>query len=359
MSKRNKYLKGIAITLAFSLVFSGLSSSSAYATENETKAENEDVALSYDGTQDSVDEYDADKTETEEDDQEDSEEKKTIEENSDSNVSENEAEDEDATQDETANEITTQEETTEEETTGEETTEEETTEEETTEVDYGETVGELKLVYGDENLSDQDALCLLIMGDGFTYTEQDKFYAEADNTAQYIMGCSPYDEFEDTIKIYALGTVSNAPVMIPEGYVYNQNIWNNGDVLKASLLENYFGQKVFFSTIFSKDAAMMIDMQQVTKTDDVKLGYKLSLMTNVEEKFDVIHAVPADIKSLPYNVMLHFNLGSRYNGKMSYIFAKNSSEEDYRLKKIMKVDEFGNVAFDTTDISDVIIMVEK
>ncbi|MGM9618621.1 MAG: M64 family metallopeptidase [Oscillospiraceae bacterium] len=70
-------------------------------------------------------------------------------------------------------------------------------------------VGELKLVYGDTTLRDEDAMVLLIMGDGFTAGEQTKFYEEAKKTAAYIMQCSPYDEFTDTIKIYALGVASN------------------------------------------------------------------------------------------------------------------------------------------------------
>ena len=44
-----------------------------------------------------------------------------------------------------------------------------------------------RLVYGDENLPNKDAFVLIILGDGFTKTEQDKFYAEADKTAKYIM----------------------------------------------------------------------------------------------------------------------------------------------------------------------------
>ena len=69
-------------------------------------------------------------------------------------------------------------------------------------------VGELELVYGNTDLSDEDAFVLLMFGDGFTENEQDKFYKEAKKTANYIMQTSPYDEFEDIIKIYALGTIS-------------------------------------------------------------------------------------------------------------------------------------------------------
>lgn len=65
------------------------------------------------------------------------------------------------------------------------------------------------LVYGDKSLADEDAFVLLIFGDGFTASEQDSFYTNAQNTADYLMDTSPWDEFKDTIKIYALGVVSN------------------------------------------------------------------------------------------------------------------------------------------------------
>lgn len=66
-----------------------------------------------------------------------------------------------------------------------------------------------RLVYGDSNLPDSDAFVLLVFGDGFTADQQAKFFEEAKNTADYLMETSPWDEFKDTIKIYALGVVSN------------------------------------------------------------------------------------------------------------------------------------------------------
>lgn len=44
-----------------------------------------------------------------------------------------------------------------------------------------------------------------MFGDGFTKDEQDKFYSESKRIAEYVMDTSPWDEFADTIKIYALG----------------------------------------------------------------------------------------------------------------------------------------------------------
>lgn len=65
------------------------------------------------------------------------------------------------------------------------------------------------LVYGNEELKDEDAFVLLMFGDGFTAAEQDKFYEESKKVAEYIMDTSPWDEFKDVIKIYAKGVISN------------------------------------------------------------------------------------------------------------------------------------------------------
>lgn len=95
-------------------------------------------------------------------------------------------------------------------------------------------IGELKLVYGDEALADEDAFVLLIMGDGFTAEEQDKFYTEAKNTADYIMTCSPYDEFMDAVKIYALGVTSN------ESGVQGENAASEAEAAE-DVRDTYFG----------------------------------------------------------------------------------------------------------------------
>lgn len=65
------------------------------------------------------------------------------------------------------------------------------------------------LVYGNSELRDEDAFVLLMFGDGFTANEQETFYSESKRIAEYVMDTSPWDEFTDTIKIYALGVISN------------------------------------------------------------------------------------------------------------------------------------------------------
>lgn len=67
----------------------------------------------------------------------------------------------------------------------------------------------LSLVYGNPDIDDEDACVFLIMGDGFKSNELDTFFEESKKTAEYIMNSSPYNEFKDVIKFYALGVISN------------------------------------------------------------------------------------------------------------------------------------------------------
>lgn len=86
---------------------------------------------------------------------------------------------------------------------------------------------DVKLLYGDENLKDEDALVLTFLGDGFTKdqlgdpdnpdyipdttaasAEQKKYWNYAYTAAKYMMETSPWDEFADCIKIYGIGVIS-------------------------------------------------------------------------------------------------------------------------------------------------------
>ena len=54
--------------------------------------------------------------------------------------------------------------------------------------------GEPRLVYGQPELNDKDALILTFFGDGFTENEQELFFAEAKRMAKYMMATAPWDE---------------------------------------------------------------------------------------------------------------------------------------------------------------------
>ena len=151
-----------------------------------------------------------------------------------------------------------------------------------------------------------------------------------------------------------------APTALPEGYSYEQTVVEKDGMLKAALLQKYYGQKVYFAAIFGKGAAMTIDMQTVTTVNtDLKLGYSLVEIPAFAKNFVTIHAIPTQKTSLPFHATLHFNLGSEYAGMAAYIYTLDAEASRYSLIKTMNVNEIGNVAFDTTEMTDVIIMIAK
>lgn len=150
------------------------------------------------------------------------------------------------------------------------------------------------------------------------------------------------------------------PAALPEGYTYEQTVVEPDGVLKASLLQKYYGQKVYFAVIFGKNAAMTIDMQTVTSAGaDMKLGYTLVGIPAFAADFATIHAVPIQRTVLPFQATLHFNVGSAYAGKTAYIYLMDADAAKYILVKTMNVNENGNVAIDTEQFTDVIIMIAE
>lgn len=151
-----------------------------------------------------------------------------------------------------------------------------------------------------------------------------------------------------------------APAALPEGYTYEQAIVTKGEVLRAALLTKYFGQKVYFSAIFGADAAMTIDMQAAAgAVSDMRLGYTLAPIPAFAAGFETVHAIPLQRTSLSFHATLHFHVGSEYAGKQAYIFILDEAGDRYTQIKTMTVNEIGNVALDTSDITDIIVMIAQ
>ena len=150
------------------------------------------------------------------------------------------------------------------------------------------------------------------------------------------------------------------PTALPEGYTYEQTVVESDGVLRAALLQKYYGQKVYFAAIFGKDAAMTVDMQSVSAVStDMKLGYTLVEIPAFADGFVTVHAIPTQRTVLPFQATLHFNIDSAYAGKAAYIYLLDADAAKYSLIKTMNVNEIGNVALDTDQFTDVIVMIAQ
>ncbi len=145
-----------------------------------------------------------------------------------------------------------------------------------------------------------------------------------------------------------------------EGYTMSQADVSRDHVLRAALLNQYYGQYLYLNAVFSADFGLTIDMANVPMmTNDVEIVYALAADPMIAPEFDVIHAVPDAIKPLGFDAIFNFHIGDEYVGKKAYIYVLNESATGYDLVYTTIVNEIGNVAFVCSSVTDVIIFVEK
>lgn len=145
-----------------------------------------------------------------------------------------------------------------------------------------------------------------------------------------------------------------------EGYTMMQANLSRDKVLRAELLNKYYGQPKYMNIVFSADFGLTIDMANVPMmVNDVEIAYSIASAPMIASEFDVIHAIPKAIKPLEFETIFNFHIGDAYIGKKAYIYVLNEQGTGYDLICTMIVNEIGNIAFALTRVTDVIIFVER
>lgn len=131
-------------------------------------------------------------------------------------------------------------------------------------------------------------------------------------------------------------------------------------VLKSSLLNQYAGQKLQILAMLSTNLGFSIDAAQMTaNTENLDLRADFQEISNFTEGFITYHFVPEQEKVLPYEIGIHVNVGADYSNRTVYVFSLNTETKEYQLEKIGYVNEIGNIAVTTDQLSDRIIFVTK
>ena len=79
--------------------------------------------------------------------------------------------------------------------------------------------------------------------------------------------------------------------MLQIGYTMLQADLSRDHVLRAELLNQYYGQYLYLNAVFSADFGLTIDMAGVpVVTDDVEIFYSFVADPMIAPEFDVIHA---------------------------------------------------------------------
>lgn len=130
--------------------------------------------------------------------------------------------------------------------------------------------------------------------------------------------------------------------------------------LKLAILSKYHGKNLNLLAHLGNGIGYSISNEELGKeTEDLTLGSSMKKVASFAEGFDTYCVKPTLEKKLGYQIGLHMNVGAEYAGQVAYIFGKNLTTGQYELLMSMIVNEIGNVAVFTNEMTDVMILIQK
>lgn len=184
---------------------------------------------------------------------------------------------------------------------------------------------------------------------------------------------SSSDSSDDSLGALAPQKVSpsQSMVTIDEEYVPLAETFMLGDMayvdvtselvkgtLSSKVLQRYYGQRLYMMAHMGNGVGYTIDAANlVNSAADLQLLAYLEPVENFAEGFTTMHYVPAKEVILSYNVGIHMQLGVQHAGKPVYIFSKNRVTGLYEACNLTNVSENGNVAVQTKEMTEMMIMI--
>lgn len=128
--------------------------------------------------------------------------------------------------------------------------------------------------------------------------------------------------------------------------------------LPALVMQKYYGQKLYMMAHMGNGIGYTINAEGLASdAASLQLLAYLELIENFAEGFTTMHYVPAKEVVLSYTIGIHMQVGTEYTGKPAYIFSKNRTTGLYEICQLTTVSENGNVAVQTKEISEMMIMI--
>ena len=129
--------------------------------------------------------------------------------------------------------------------------------------------------------------------------------------------------------------------------------------LRTELLQKYYGRNLYLMAHLGNGVGFSIyapDIQDVMTEYD----FDSELMQLPEhDGFKVFYMRPIKAIKLPYSAGIHMNLGTEYEGKTAYIYSKSLLTGNYERVNITTVNEIGNVAIQTNELTDIIVLIAQ
>jgi hypothetical protein len=147
---------------------------------------------------------------------------------------------------------------------------------------------------------------------------------------------------------------------LESGYTLNQINFADKHILRASLLNEYHGQRMYLAAIMQPDFGLMIDMTQIPVIEkDIDVSYSISDFAELSLEFNTVMLKADKASQLGFNTIFNFNVGEAYIGKKAYVYMLNDTSTGYDFIATTYVNSIGNAAFTSDKATDYIILVEK
>lgn len=130
--------------------------------------------------------------------------------------------------------------------------------------------------------------------------------------------------------------------------------------LRTELLQKYYGRNLYLMAHLGNGVGFSIyaaDVQDVNTEYD--FDSELTQLPDLQEGYKVFYMRPIKAMKLPYTAGIHMNLGTEYVGKTAYLYSKSLLTGNYALVSVTTVNEIGNVAIQTNELTDIIVLIAQ
>ena len=130
--------------------------------------------------------------------------------------------------------------------------------------------------------------------------------------------------------------------------------------LQSDLIAKYRSRNMFLLAHLGNGVGFTINAGSMSADlKELNLETKKEVVANFAEGFDTVKLSPSVEGQLGFEIGIHANLGVEYAGKTAYIFKKSTLTGEYSLSLVATVNEIGNVAIQTNELSDIMILIAK
>jgi hypothetical protein len=148
--------------------------------------------------------------------------------------------------------------------------------------------------------------------------------------------------------------------VLENGFTITQFDLTSDHILRASLLNKFYGQNTLLAAIMQSNFGLMIDMSQVPVVQtDLEITYNVSTMSELAPEFNTVMIKANNSGELGFDGIFNFTVGDDCIGKTAYVYRLNDTATGYDLIETTVVNIIGNVAFTSDKFTDFVVFVEK